>query len=193
MTDFSKEYTDAFNHLMLDEVGPLWNPKDPDVIAGSITTPEQKKKVGYVNIKQDTGGETKFGVAKNANPDLDITNLTMEQAMQVYFDRYWIPGKCDKLSAAVSAIHFDGCVNHGVGRANKFLQTSVGVTADGSIGPVTLNTISIKNQKEIVEAISALRLKFYNDIVANKPSQKVFLKGWTNRIKNITSYALSKI
>ena len=33
---------------------------------------------GYVNDPDDPGGETKFGIAKKFNPDVDIKNLTKE-------------------------------------------------------------------------------------------------------------------
>lgn len=44
---------------------------------------------GYVNDKYDAGGETKFGISKRAYPDLDIINLTIEQAKDIYYKDYW--------------------------------------------------------------------------------------------------------
>ena len=35
---------------------------------------------GYVNDKDDPGGETNMGISKRAYPDLDIKNLTREEA-----------------------------------------------------------------------------------------------------------------
>ena len=35
---------------------------------------------GYVNDPDDAGGETKYGIAKRWYPDVDIKNLTKEQA-----------------------------------------------------------------------------------------------------------------
>ena len=39
---------------------------------------------GYVNNPNDPGGETKYGVSKKAYPDIDIENLTLEQAKKIY-------------------------------------------------------------------------------------------------------------
>ena len=36
---------------------------------------------GYVNDPTDRGGETNFGIAKRFYPDVDIKNLTKEQAI----------------------------------------------------------------------------------------------------------------
>ena len=39
---------------------------------------------GYVNDPRDSGGETKYGIAKKFYPNLDIKNLTVEQAKAIY-------------------------------------------------------------------------------------------------------------
>ncbi len=178
-------YSDAFNdailHAMLYEVGGGFI-LTPDVITGLIDTPAQRKAVGYVDDPLDRGGETKFGVAKNANPDLDISALTWPMAKAVYYDRYWVTGSCERLNPRIAVLHFDGCVNHGISRAKKFLQTSVGATPDGIIGEKTLAALASKNPIDICNKVCDLREQFYRDIVKNKPSQSRFLKGWLRRI-----------
>ena len=44
---------------------------------------------GYVHDPKDLGGETNFGIAKRFYPDVDIKNLTKEQAKQIYKKDYW--------------------------------------------------------------------------------------------------------
>ena len=39
---------------------------------------------GYVNDKDDLGGETKYGITKRFYPNLDIKNLSREQAKEIY-------------------------------------------------------------------------------------------------------------
>lgn len=181
---YTKAFEHAVDHAMLYEVGGFWK-LTPDVEAGLIDTVSQRKAVGYVDDPLDRGGETKFGVAKNANTDLDITNLTWAQAKAVYYDRYWVTGACEKLPGRIAVLHFDGCVNHGVGRAKKFLQTTIGVKADGIVGAITLQAIAGEDPIEICNRICNLREKFYRDIVANKPSQARFLNGWLRRINEM--------
>jgi lysozyme family protein len=184
---YSLSFEKAVDHAMLYEVGGHWK-LTPEVESGLINTPAQRKAVGYVDDPLDRGGETKFGVAKNANPDLDITDLTWAQAEAVYYDRYWVAGACEKLPARVAVLHFDGCVNHGVGRAKKFLQSSVGVTADGLVGKQTLTAVAAQDPIWVCNKICDLREQFYRDIVKNKPNQERFLKGWLRRIDEMRAF-----
>lgn len=193
MTYFPEDFEKAFNHAMLYEVGGFWNPKDPDVISGAYVTREQRKKVGYVNIPADRGGETKYGIAQNANTDIVVRNLNLAGAMKVYYERYWLTGYCDKLPYPVTVIHFDGCVNHGVRRACRFLQKAVGVEQDGIIGPATLRAVAAKSRKDIIQDISNYRADFYLAIVRNNPSQKMFINGWMRRINEVTAYTLEAV
>lgn len=190
---FTAEFQKAFDHAMVYEVGAFFNSKDPDTIAGLYETSAQRRKVGYVNDPTDRGGETKYGIAKNANPSVNIKTLNLNKAMDIYFNKYWLLGKCDKLLFPVSLIHFDGCVNHGVGRAAKFLQVAAGVTADGVIGPVTINSANSKDAKILIKSIANQRKKFYNDIVASNPSQGKFLTGWMRRIEEVKEFTLAVV
>ena len=185
------EFIQAVNHAMIYEVGGFWNPSDPDVIAGKISTKEQRRKVGYTNTPGDRGGETKFGVAKNANPSLNVAALTLEQAYQVYYNHYWVAGKCDLFPFPLSLVHFDACVNHGIGRAAKLLQAAVGVNADGVLGPVTFEAVNASFKQDVIDNLFVARSNFYNAIVARDASQQKFLKGWMNRVTDVTNFAKS--
>ncbi len=184
-------YTNAFeqavNHVMLYEVGGFWK-LTPDVEAGLITTAAQKRAVGYTNDPHDNGGETKYGVAQNANHDINVNKLNWAGAKEVYYRRYWLNGSCDKLSGRVAVLHFDGCVNHGVGRANKFLQKALGVVDDGVIGPATIQQANKLDPMDVCKSICAQRTAFYKDIVARNPSQGRYLGGWLRRIDEMYVY-----
>jgi lysozyme family protein len=179
---YTKAFEDAVNHAMLYEVGGFWNVDAPGAKEGWIDTKEHRRACGYGNDPDDAGGETKYGVAKNANPTVDVTNLDWEGAKEIYFKKYWLTAKCDKLDGRVAVLHFDGAVNHGVGRAAKFLQRAVGVTDDGAIGAGTLGTVEAKDPIEVCNAICDQRAKFYNDIIAGNPTQEKYRKGWMRRI-----------
>jgi lysozyme family protein len=182
MHTYTQAFERAIDHAMRYEVGGFWNVNHPAVAPGRIDTKENRKATGYVNDPDDNGGETKFGVAKNANTDLNITKLTWEQAKAVYYARYWIAGKCDQLPPRLAVLHFDGCVNHGVNRANMFLQRAAGVQPDGKVGPVTLARIKTLNVMTLLSSVCTQREQFYKAIVANNPSQSKYLTGWLRRI-----------
>lgn len=65
------------------------------------------------------------------------------------------------------------------------MQRVLGVTADGVVGEVTLGAINRAEPRELFERIKAERIAFVEAIVKRTPSQKVFLKGWKNRINDI--------
>ncbi len=44
---------------------------------------------GCVNDPVDPGGETNMGISKRQYPNLDIKNLTQEQAIEIYKEGYW--------------------------------------------------------------------------------------------------------
>lgn len=186
---FTPEFIDAFNHTMLYEVGGSFDANDPEVIAGLIDTPQQRKKVGYVNDPTDMGGETKFGVAVNANPDIDIKQMTLQDAMMIYYQKYWLVGSCDKMQYPLSVLHFDGCTNHGVGRAIKFLQQALGIDPQTTnVGPRTTELMASANVVEVCNKICDIRSDFYKAIVERKPAQVKFLKGWLRRINEMRDY-----
>lgn len=187
--EFDNEFIAAFNHAMIYEVGPFWDPNDPEVIDGLCLTRNQRRKVGYVNDPHDKGGETKYGIAKNANPNLNISQLNLEDAMSAYHDRYWTAGACDVLSYPLNYLHFDGCVNHGVSRGCKFLQLACGIkNPDGVIGSNTLAILDKKDGYQLCISICDQRTQFYKAIVANNPSQGRFLNGWLRRINEMRAY-----
>lgn len=192
---YTQSFEAAVNHAMLYEVGGHWNLDTPGVREGLIGTRQERKNVGYVNDPLDRGGETKYGVAFNANPDLDITKLDWEGAKRVYFRRYWLASNCDDLtlmSPRLAVLHFDGAVNHGVGRAGRFLQRAVGAVEDGDVGPATLRAAKAAIKKEgdiaICNKICDFRADFYRAIVARNPSQKRFLNGWMRRINEMRAF-----
>lgn len=185
---YSYAFEAAVDHAMLYEVGGNWDVNAPGALEGNIHTPAERKAVGYTNDPLDPGGETKYGIAQHSNPDIDVTDLDWETAKEVYYQRYWLSGHCDKLPSRIAVLHFDGCVNHGIGRANKFLQSALGVDVDGMLGTQTLDAANTSDEFEICEKICDLREQFYRDIVKQKPNQSRFLKGWLRRINEMHDF-----
>lgn len=55
----------------------------------------------------DTGGYTKYGISKKRFPELDIENLTLEEAKDIYYREYWLKYGCDKLPYPIDIIMFN--------------------------------------------------------------------------------------
>ena len=77
---------------------------------------------GYVNHPDDPGGETNFGISKRAYPHLNIAGLTKEQAIQIYYEDYWMPVARLVKTPGMRTVVFDAAVNHGVGRALQWAK-----------------------------------------------------------------------
>jgi|SRR5215471_1968645 len=133
---------------------------------------------GYVNNPADPGGETKFGISKRAYPHVDIGALTLEQAKAIYKRDYWDRIEGDTLDPGLALVAFDAAVNNGVSRAVRWLQTAVGVTADGVIGPMTRAAIAKADAAEVLVALHGARI----DYMANLPTWSTFGRGWSKRL-----------
>lgn len=189
MSDYPNSYIAEVNHAMLYEVGGFWNLGTPGTVDGT-----NAHACGYGNDPTDPGGETKYGIAKNANPDLDIHSLDWDAAMRIYYRRYWLTGHCDVLTVnmpRLAALHFDGTVNNGLGKAAKFLQTAAGVAADGDIGPGTLGAVAALDEITLCNAICDQRAAYYNAIVKARPDQVKYLGGWMRRINEMRTFVTS--
>ena len=151
-----------------------------------------KHEGGFVNDPLDSGGITNLGVTKRVweefvgHPvsEADMRNLTVEKVSRLYKQRYWDRVQADKLPKGVDYVVFDFAINAGVGRAIKTLQSTVGSTPDGIIGNQTLARINAMDAKELVQQYSDARVDFYQGIVARKPDQVRFIRGWLNRVED---------
>lgn len=144
-----------------------------------------KHEGGFVNHPKDPGGMTNLGVTKRVyeefvGRDVDIQEmreLTPDDVGPIYRAMYWDRIKGDDLPSGVDWCVFDWAVNSGPGRAAKALQTFIGVTADGSIGPQTLQTLAAFDPAEVIDAMHATRQNFYESL----ETFETFGKGWTRR------------
>ncbi len=132
----------------------------------------------YVNNPNDKGGETKYGISKKSYPSLDIKNLTLDNAKAIYRKDYWDQCLCDKLPDGIKFDVFDTAVNSGIKTAIKILQRALGITDDGVIGSVTLNTISKIDDTLVCVKYNAERLIY----MTNLNDWQYFSKGWARRV-----------
>lgn len=110
----------------------------------------------------DKGGITNYGISQRAYPNIDIKNLTPEQAAQIYKRDYWDKIGGDNLPHDLAAVLFDTAVNHGVGTAKQMLKDS-----GGNVG-----------------LILDMRAGLYKKL-ADNPGQQQFYNGWMARIANL--------
>ena len=141
---------------------------------------------GYVNDPKDLGGETKYGITKRFYPDIDIKNLTIEQAKEIYKKDYWDKNRVESLPQNLWHIYFDMCVNMGKRTAVKVLQRAAvnkgrKIEVDGGLGPMTIG--ALKGVE--LDRVRAFRVKYYVDLITARPEQEKFFLGWFRRATEV--------
>ena len=152
---------------------------------------------GYVNHPSDPGGMTNLGVTKRVweewigreSNEKEMRSLTPEMVEPLYKRKFWDACKCDELPSGIDYLVFDFAVNAGVGRSAKILQTAVGVTPDGGIGPLTLASVNAIPEAELVEKFSQAKEDFYRSL----NTFETFGKGWLNRVAAVKIKATSML
>jgi lysozyme family protein len=154
---------------------------------------------GYVHHEKDPGGRTNHGVTQRVweewvGHEVDekqMRALTPEVVAPLYKRKYWDAVRADDLVAGVDYVVFDVAVNSGPGRAVKFLQSCVGVTADGGFGPATLAAVkkSEEDPTRLIEMYCAKRLEFLQSL----KTFETFGKGWSRRVQEVKDKALKML
>lgn len=135
-----------------------------------------KYEGGYVNDKNDLGGETNKGIthstynAYRKNKKLPLRSVKLIEdceVTEIYHDSYYkSSGAINIKSKKLAMIVFDTAVNMGVSRAKTFLTQS----------------------NWNIEKYLMLRKLKYEEFARVNPTQKRFLQGWLNRIAALRKY-----
>jgi len=140
---------------------------------------------GYVDDPSDAGGETKFGISKRSYPDVDIKNLTVDDAKAIYKKDYWDKLKADEIASQKVAFElFDTAVNMGVKTASKLMQGCSGAYVDGIIGSQSLESINNIDEELLLLRFRLARVSRYIYLAKKRPANKKFLFAWINRALN---------
>ena len=139
---------------------------------------------GYVDDPSDPGGETKFGISRRSYPNVDIKNLTREQARTIYQRDFWQP-LGDDAHPAIKFQAFDFAVNSGIQTAIRKLQSVIGVADDGVFGPRSRAALVAMPVSDVLMRYAAARLRFMARL-KNWPNHGA---GWVNRMAGNLDYA----
>lgn len=163
----------AFAFVVNQEGGLSLNPRDPGNFTGG--------KVGVGELKG-----TKFGIAAASYPNLDIKNLTIDQAKAIYKANYWDKISGDLFPYEIALPVFDAAINEGITRSIIQLQVAAGVNPDGVMGPSTINAALKANPDNLLYEFMTQEFNF-------KTHLKIWLTfglGWLRRGFRIVIQAL---
>jgi len=102
---------------------------------------------------------TKFGIDARSHPNVDIKNLTADQAMQIYWND-WIRLGVDHIPYPLNWCFFDSDQNNGLSRANLWLKLCGG------------------DYNKYLD----LRVEKYKSIASHNQGLAKELNGWLNRV-----------
>ena len=143
---------------------------------------------GYVNNPHDSGGATKYGITQRDMPNIDIRNLTQEQAVEYYREHYWKDLYSQIAYQLLAEKLFDMGVLMGVGTAVRLLQLTlknkIAIVPDGVFGPETLTDINQRDGAELLGSYRVMLNQHCINIVNNNPNDSDFIQGWINRINS---------
>lgn len=167
----SDKFNIYINRILSAEGDYTDNEKDP----GNWTS-------GKIGVGELRG--TKFGISAASYPNLDIKNLTRDQAIDIYRQNFWESCHADDLPDAVAYSALDGAVNSGCVRSIMWVQSAAGVADDGRWGPHTASAVAASDPNDLLLKYNAYRLKFMVKLKA----WDTFSAGWANRIANNLLY-----
>jgi len=120
---------------------------------------------GYKDTDGNTGAPVNMGINQKFHPNVDVKNLTPDQARDIYKQEYWNAIGGDKLNPTAAKIAMDAAVNQGVDYAKRLIAETGGDP----------------------DKMLAHRMGRYAEIVAGDKTgqQAQNLKGWVNRLDNL--------
>lgn len=152
---------------------------------------------GYSNDKNDRGGKTKYGIIENEARRYgykgNMRDMPLSIARDIYNKKYYYRNGLDTLKSDKIALSIcDFIVNAGSWGAKKaqaaLNELGFDLKVDGILGEKSLAALNEVDETKFLEKYHDLQRRYYRAIVANRASQKVFLKGWLNRVARKEKY-----
>jgi len=141
-------------------------------------------------VTSDSGGLTRWGISQKAYPDLDIKNLTLEQAKSIYKKDYWDTRWEGIASQNIANKLFDCCVNMGKKTGIRIVQRALvtmgeRVAVDGVFGSATLLAANRCDSQMLLTDMRAEACEYYSKIAgANPEKYERYLAGWLRRARS---------
>jgi lysozyme family protein len=91
----------------------------------------------------------------------DLRALSRREAGEILRATCWLPMRCADLPPGIALMVFDMGITAGPRVAVKLLQRAVGVTDDGSVGPLTLAAVTSRDPARLLDALAEARIAYH--------------------------------
>lgn len=155
------------------------NPNDPGNWTGG--------KKGEGDLKG-----TKWGIAANTYPHLDIKNLTRQQADEIYMRDYWPRAWGDDWPMGFDQITYDATVNSGPGRGPLWTCRALGFPDARSRAAATSKAANLSTEDKIAaikRAVSGQRMTFLRGL----HTWQHFGRGWSGRCARMEALGIKMV
>lgn len=152
----------------------------------------KKWEGGWANDPDDAGGCTMAGITigtyrkyygSNKTCD-DLRFITPKEWLHIFKKGYWDKMKADQIeNQSIAQLCVDMCWGSGPITSIKKIQSTLGLKADGIVGPKTLAALNGDPEK-VFYTLWNMR-KAWLEKIALKGNNKKFLRGWLNRLNDI--------
>lgn len=152
---------------------------------------------GWADHPKDPGGATMKGITigtyrqwkGRAVTKAELRAISDAEVAAIYRRNYWDKVRGDDLPAGLDLVAFDAAVNSGPSRGARWLQTALGVAADGKIGPKTIAAARAADAATAINRALDIRLSFLKGL----KTWPTFGKGWSSRIAGVRKVALGML
>lgn len=158
-------FLECFERLIGHEGKFQNNPKD----RGNWTS-------GIVGIGVNKG--TKYGISAMAYPHLDIANISLDQAREIYYLDWWLKFGADYMPQPMIYQMWQFAINAGPGNARRCLQRMARVADDGFIGEKTIAAVKKMDLNDMLMRFNAAAIRHYKKL----STWDEFGKGWMERV-----------
>lgn len=153
--------------------------------------------------KNDSGGLTYKGIAKNKQPNWEgwkiiddylkenktVFDMENDKYLQFLVFKFYEENFWDKIlgyyilhQEIADNIFLLGVVT-GITRAIKIAQKTCDITVDGIFGQQTLKHINSIDKDTFIKKFNELEIEHFKNLVSKNKNLEVFLNGWINRAK----------
>lgn len=144
--------------------------------------------VTWEDVAGDNGGVTKWGIDATGHPHLSISyikNMTMEQALEIYYQS-WVAQGCSLLPSPIAEVVHDTFESGG--HPVAWLQQVLGLPVDGKLGSQTISAAHAADGHKVATAFLVKRDSYFTTLAHTVSHDAKFLKGWLNRDNNLRAY-----
>ena len=139
------------------------------------------------DIPDDAGGLTRYGISKVMHPEVDVANITLDDAYKWYEHNYWDQYQLSQInSQAIANKVMSFLINANPTNVIRCLQRAMNhygdyVREDGILGIKTITCVNLFNSIWLLDRFRIESALFYLRRVKTNPNQMKFLAGWCNR------------